>query len=253
MASTPIAGPFRRHRNLLLCTSLCLLPIAGGAEPVVVRAPERSLQVTLALRASDGSLLADGTLDQNVAADRVTSRLTFRFKDGSLQDQTTVFSQQGRFLLISDRLVQKGPAFNTPVEMSIDAKSGRVNEEHLQMPADLANGMLPVLLKNLDPNGPAVTVSFVATTPRPRLVGLRISRAGVESLALGGVTHRAIHYVVKAEIGGVAGVFAPLVGKQPPDTHVWILSGDAPAFLKSEGPLFYGGAAWRIEVTSPLP
>jgi len=56
---------------------------------------------------------------------------------------------------------------------------------------------------------------------------------------------------VKVDIGGVAGVVAPLVGKQPEDSHVWILEGEAPAFVKSEGPLFMGGPPWRIELTNP--
>ena len=56
----------------------------------------------------------------------------------------------------------------------------------------------------------------------------------------------------KVEIGGVAGLLAPLAGKQPQDTHVWILGGDAPAFVKLEGPLYLGGPIWRIELTSPL-
>jgi hypothetical protein len=62
----------------------------------------------------------------------------------------------------------------------------------------------------------------------------------------------AIHYVIKVEIGGIAGLIAPLLGKQPPDIHVWILGGEAPAFVKMEGPLFYGGAIWRIELASPV-
>jgi hypothetical protein len=41
------------------------------------------------------------------------------------------------------------------------------------------------------------------------------------------------------------------VGKQPPDTHVWILGGDAPTFVKFEGPLYSGGPVWRIELSSP--
>ena len=32
------------------------------------------------------------------------------------------------------------------------------------------------------------------------------------------------------ELGGIAGIVAPIIGKQPPDLHVWILGGDAPAF-----------------------
>ena len=62
----------------------------------------------------------------------------------------------------------------------------------------------------------------------------------------------ATHYVVKVEIGGVSGLLAPLLGKQPPDTQVWILPGEAPAFVKSEGPLYLGGPLWRIELTSPV-
>jgi len=51
---------------------------------------------------------------------------------------------------------------------------------------------------------------------------------------------------------GVAGVVAPIVRKQPPDIHVWILGGEAPAFVKSEGPLYLGGPIWRIELVSPV-
>jgi hypothetical protein len=63
---------------------------------------------------------------------------------------------------------------------------------------------------------------------------------------------KATHYVVKVEIGGMAGAMAELVGKQPPDTHVWILRGEAPAFVKLEGPLYLGGPTWRIELASPV-
>ena len=49
----------------------------------------------------------------------------------------------------------------------------------------------------------------------------------------------------------IAGFVAPLVGKQPPDSHVWILEGEAPAFVKSEQPLYNGGPLWRIELVSP--
>jgi len=56
---------------------------------------------------------------------------------------------------------------------------------------------------------------------------------------------------VKVELGGVAGVVAPLIGKQPQDTHVWILGGKAPAFVKMEGPLYQGAPIWRIELTKP--
>jgi len=57
--------------------------------------------------------------------------------------------------------------------------------------------------------------------------------------------------VVHVDIKGLAGAVAPLLGKDPPDSHMWILQGEAPAFLKSESPLFPDGPLWRIELTSP--
>jgi hypothetical protein len=47
-------------------------------------------------------------------------------------------------------------------------------------------------------------------------------------------------------------MIAPLVGKQPADTDVWVAGGEAPAFVKSEGPLYLGGPIWSIEMTSPV-
>lgn len=46
-------------------------------------------------------------------------------------------------------------------------------------------------------------------------------------------------------------LIAPLVGKEPPDLHIWILFTDVPAFVKFEGSLYMGGPTWRIELTSP--
>ena len=56
--------------------------------------------------------------------------------------------------------------------------------------------------------------------------------------------------MVRVEIGGVAGWLAHLLGKQPPDMHAWVLEGEAPAFVKLEGPLYTGGPIWRIQLAS---
>ena len=120
------------------------------------------------------------------------------------------------------------------------------------MPPDLANCLILTLLKNVRTGAPPKTVSLVAATPKPRLVKLAISAAGDEPFSTGGSARKATHYVLKVEIGGIAGVLAPLLGKQPPDSHVWILGGEAPAFVKSEQPLYLGGPLWRTELVSPV-
>src|SRR5437667_6996442 len=122
----------------------------------------------------------------------------------------------------------------------------------MELPLDLANGMMITLLKNVRADALPSSVSFVAATPKPRLVKLVISAAGTEPFSVGGSPRRALHYVVKVDIGGLSGLLAPLLGKQPPDSHIWILSGEAPAFVKSEATLFLGGPLWRTELVSPV-
>ncbi len=252
-------------RRTILVSVAAALAVASSlsGEPVAVRHTEGIVHGFLTLRELDGTPIADGDLTQLARGNRVTSRLTFRFKDGSLHDQTAVYSQRGRFRLLSDHLVQKGPTFPRPLDMTIkssgdvtvkytdDHGAQKAETEQLKLPPDLANGLILTLLKNVRPDAPPKTLSFVAATPKPQLVNLAISSAGQDRFSTGAAGRTATHYVLKVEIGGIKGLLAPLVGKQPPDSHVWILGGDVPAFVKSEQPLYMGGPIWRIELVSP--
>ncbi|HEY3122846.1 MAG TPA: hypothetical protein VGK70_02160 [Thermoanaerobaculia bacterium] len=249
---------------------VALLFIAGHfvsgalqAESVAVRHAEGLVRGFLVLRTLDGAVIANGDLMQFLQGDRVTSRLVFHFKDGSLQDETAVFTERRSFRLLSDHLVQRGPSFPHPMEVSIDATSGRVTvrhrddgnekfiEEQMELPSDLANGMMVTLLKNIAPDTPSTTVSMLFATPKPRLVKLVITPMGKEPFSVGRASYRATRFNVKIEIGGLAGLIAPLLGKQPKDTSVWIVGGDAPGFVRSEGQFYQGGPVWRIELASP--
>jgi hypothetical protein len=248
---------------LLICAGPFQIVTATGEE-VPVRHMEGLMHGFLALRTLDGKRLADGEMTQVAEGDRVTSRLIFRFKDGSVYDDTTIFSQRGAFRLLSDHLLQRGPSFKQPMETSVEASSGqiivrykdqdgkqKILKERRDLPSDVANGLLFTLVKHVQPNVPQTTVSVVATTPKPRVVKLEILPDGKKAMASGNTKHETVRYVVKVRIGGVAGLVAPLLGKQPPDTHVWVLTGDAPAFVKLEGPLYAGGPVWRIELATP--
>jgi hypothetical protein len=249
----------------LVFTAAGFWPGVLPAEPVAVRYMEGALHGFLVLRTLDDKLLADGDLIQTVRGDRVTARLVFRFKDGSIHDETTVYSQRQRFQLISDRLVQKGPAFPQPLEMSIDGTTGRVTvtyedergyrkseTQQFDVPPDLANGIIPKLLMNAPSDMMPKTVSLIAATPKLRLVRLAITAAGPERFSIGGSERQATRYALKVEIGGIAGLLAPLLGVQPPDSHVWILGDDVPAFVRAEQSLYVGGPTWRIELASPV-
>jgi hypothetical protein len=236
-----------------------------SASPVAVRYKEGVVHGFLVLSTLEGNPLADGDVIQIAHGNQITSHLVFHFKDGSRQDETAVFSQRGYFRLISYHLVQKGPAFQRAMEVSIATSTGQVTvqytddegkekvaSERLKLPPDLANGLVLTLLKNIRPDAPQTEVSMVVATPKPRLVKLAITAQGTEPFSLAGSSREALHYVVKIEIGGIAGLVAPLLGKQPPDTQIWVLGGEAPAFVKSEGVSFLGGPIWRIELVSPV-
>jgi hypothetical protein len=192
----------------------------------------------------------------------VTSRLVFKFKDGSLHDETTVFSQRGHFQFVSDHLVQRGPSFPHEMDMTIRStgnvrvrysEDGKPKEDAADMalPDDVANGGILALLKNVNPKAPPRSSSYVAATPKSTLVKLTLAVAGDERFATGTESRTAVHYVLKVDLGGLTGLLAGLFGKQPP-SHVWILADDVPAFVKSEQSLYTGGPVWRIELVAPV-
>ena len=248
----------------LLISAALLQPAGLPAESVPVRHMEGTVHGFLAVRTMEGETIAAGDLLQVVQGDRLVSNLIFHFKDGSVDDETTVFSQHHDFRLISDHHVQKGPSFPHPMDVSIDASSGqvtvrsyedgkeKVETDHLDLQPDVANGLLLDLLKNIPPHAPETKVSYVAATPKPRLVKLSIKPEGEETFWAAGVRHSATRFTLKVELGGVAGIVAPVLGKQPKDTHVWILGGRAPAFVRMEGQFYEGGPIWKIELTSPI-
>ena len=256
-------GLTSRLTAIVLAFLVMLQTNALWADMIAVRHTEGLMHGFLVLRTLDGKTIADGQMTQDARGDRVTDHLTFRFKDGSIYDDTTIFTQHGTFRLLSDHLIQKGPAFKQPIDTLIDASSGQVKvcytddkgqekviAERLELPSDIANGVLFTLMKDVKPSVPRTTVAMVATTPKPRLVKLAILPGGEESFTIGSFRHKAMHYVVKVELGGITGFLARLLGKQPPDTHIWILGGEAPAFVKSEGPLYAGGPVWQIQLAS---
>lgn len=110
--------------------------------------------------------------------------------------------------------------------------------------------MLFTLVKDISPRAPLTTLSYLAATPKPRIVKVEISPEGKKRLAAGSHDEAEV-YRLKFKIGGIPGLVASLAHKQPPDTRVWVLRTGAPTFIKSEGPLYDSGPIWRIEVVSP--
>ena len=182
--------------------------------------------------------------------------MIFRFKDGSLYDERVVFAQRDVFTLLSYRLVQNGPSFPETLEASVDRASGRYEvryrgdedspEETLrgefELPLDAYNGLLSMLMKNL-PVGGSTVVQIVAFTPKPRLVKMLLTPAAEDPMTMNDAAVIATRFLIRPQLG----LFASLLVADIPDGKCWIAGGDAPAFLRFEGPLYFMGPIWRID------
>jgi hypothetical protein len=233
-----------------------LITATAHAGPVAVRYQEGVTRGFPVLRSLEDEKLAHGDLVQVADGDRVVSRLVFRFKDGSIHDETVVFSQRGVFTLLTYRLVQRGPSFPETLEAFIDRETGRYEvryradddspEEQVTgkftMPDDAYNGMISMIVKNLPPGGTEM-VSVVAFTPKPRAVKLQLMPVAEERAAVAGAHLPATRYHVRPQLG----LFASLLVMDIPDIRVWVVPGEAPAFLRAEGPLYFMGPIWRVD------
>jgi hypothetical protein len=259
----PFEQLFRSLLPILLLA--CAWEQSAQADPIPVRHVEGSIHGFLDLRSEEGRVVASGDIIQVAHGSRVTSQTTFRFTDGSIDDETTVFSQGRTLRLITDHHIQKGPSFPHPMDILIDASSGQVTirstgkdgkeevkTDHLDLPADLANGMVAQVVENMQADAPDTAVSMLVATPKPRIVKLVISNRGEEPFSIVGSPRKAIHYTIKIELGGVAGVVAPLVGKEPPDIQIWTIGGQAPTFVREYGPLYPEGPMMTIQLASPV-
>lgn len=244
---------------------LVALQPGARADSIPVLHVQGTVHGFLDLRDESGHVVASGDSIQTTHGSHVTVETIFHFKDGSVDDEITEFTQHRTFQLISDHHVQKGPSFPHPMDMTIDAHSGQVTirtsqkdgkddvkTDHVNLPADLANGMVPLAIENMRANATDLTVSMLIAIPKPRVVKLNITKIGEDEFAAGGETRKAIHHEIKIDLGGVVGMIAPIIGKTPPHIQIWTVGGEAPVFIREQGPLYPDGPMMTIELAGPV-
>jgi len=201
-------------------------------------------------RSEGGKDIARGEFSQVVQGDEVTMHLLYHFADGSIDDETTTYRQQGTFRLVRNHHIQNGPFFAKPVDFTVEAATGmatsrtvdkhgkiHVESEHVDLPEDLANGFVGTLLLNVSPRTTPFRVGILAPVGGGRLIRILISPEGEQSFHSAGHTLKATVFRIHPELGGIVGVIAPLVGLQPKDVMVWVLEGDEPAVVRIVGQL----------------
>ena len=218
----------------------------------------------LVLRDPAGAIIASGEATQVPSRHRNTLHVVFHFRDGSIDDETTLYLQgEETIRLISDRHIQRGKSFPHPCDVMIDVTKQQVSfrdlskstnqatTEHMDLPPDTANGLLASLLQNMQATTP-IEVSYVVLAPKPRMVKLAIAKAGDDHFTVGGRSYKAAKYDVKVHIGGVAGIVAPMIGKQPPDTYAWVTESRVPDVIRLDSALYTDGPIWSVQFASPV-
>lgn len=241
---------------------LVIRPEMGNADPVPARLKQGVGHIFLLILDESGKTLAAGESLQTVKGYTVTTHTTFHFHDGSIDDETTVFEQRVNLRVLSDNHVQRGPAFPHPMEIRIEAEHGRVivhdlesgktSTHDIKIPFDLANGIVTQVLQNIPQDSVETKVSYVLPTSKPRLATAVITRAGEDSYTLGGERQIAKKLQLKVDLGGVAGLIAPMIGKEPKPTYAWMADGHVPMFIRIQTQFYEGAPLWIIQQTAPL-
>jgi hypothetical protein len=243
-----------------LTFALCAACLAQQPQPVPVRKIQGTSHAFLVIRAESSAVLGYGELLQLIHGDRVTSRLTFHFRDGSIDDDTTVFTQHDVFHLISDHHIQHGPFFSKASDVLVEEsgnltirtldKDGKekIETSHIDLPPDVSNGFTGTMLLSALPNTAPFKLGLIASEGKGRLIRLSIAVVGEEAFSpVLGVRRKATVFQIHPELGGVAGVIAPVIGKQPKDVFIWILEGEVPGLVREIGPLETGGPVVSLE------
>ena len=239
------------RRNLLVAGFVVTtMATPMSAEQIAVVHIQRPMHRFMVARSEDGKTLANGEFLQSVQGDEVTMRFTYRFVDGSIDDETTTYRQQGTFRLVRDHHLQKGPFFTKPIDFTVEAATGivtnrtvdkkgkmHVDAKHMALPDDLANGMVGTLLLNVPHNKAPFRVGMLAPVGGGRLVPLLITPEDEQTIQLVGHSLKAAVFRVHPELGGIVSMIARLIGMQPKDVVVWILEGEEPAVLVVLGQL----------------
>lgn len=240
------------ERNKFLVVALLTISsgIAAQAEQIPVKHIQLPMRSSMVARTETGKIIARVEFTQVVQGDEATMRLTYHFLDGSIDDETTSYRQQGTFRLVRNHHIERGPFFARPVDFAVDTATctatartadwmGKTHDEsaHIDLPDDLVNGMVGTVLLNVPHDAKPFRVGILAPVGSGRLIRILISPEGERPFHANGQTLKATVFRIHPELGGILGVIAQLLGLLPKDVMVWVLEGEQPEVVRVVGQL----------------
>jgi len=191
-----------------------------------------------------GRVIADGELTQERAGDRLRVRIRWVFADGREVEERDEFQidkilAQRRFSWVESRKETELRRFE------VDFLTGRARavtrnekgelereESEMELPAGRSfagyGTALAISELSLSPGGEG-RITFVAFTPKPRDVTVKVTRDRTERLSVAGRAIPTDRYTVHAEIPFPANLFA---GAK--DAHLWFTHTPPPALVRAE-------------------
>jgi len=231
---------------LAVCSvAICLTTPARALEPTEFAGPAHGYP---AFRDINGNTLGDGEFLQWLEEGRLHIKISYRFKDGRRIEETGVLRQKPE--IVQDEWSWKETkGGETLREFAIDfggqkaTAQKRENGEikHWDEKLDIQPGQtfagfgFTVALQNLRARllqGEHISLKAVGFSPKPRLVTVDISHAGVERMEMGGRTVEGDHFVVHPDIPAIAKLFVSV-----PDNQIWLTHPAPAGFLRVEGPV----------------
>jgi hypothetical protein len=243
------------------CGALLAVVAAGhGVAQIAVKHPVGARHGFLTVRTQSGVAMGYAELSEYAVGDVVTVDMAYHFLDGSLDEEVSSFRQGKTFEFLSDHHVQKGKFFKTQSDMLVEAngkatvksigKDGKekVDTAQMQITPDLANGMVGTVMENIPASAGEFKLAMIAPTPKPLAIKLDITPEGEQTFRIAGTSRKAHVFRVRPQIGGVIGVVAAMINKQPADITISVLEGEVPTIVRIQQQLAEGTPMLDIEM-----
>jgi hypothetical protein len=228
------------------CSSLALILIVAtsAARAVEPNELEGATHGYPGLYDSNGQKLANGEFQQWVENGRLHVTITYRFPDGKVWEEKSVFRQQPEMLQEkwSWRESKEG---KTEREFNLDFVDGtamtHLNGKDVSVKIDIEPGRtfagfgFTIALSNLYDRllkGETIELKAIGFTPKPRVVAVNVFQAGLDRIEMGGRVFRGNHFMIRPDLPFMAKLFI-----RAPDNHIWLTNPKPATFLRWEGPI----------------
>lgn len=228
------------------CSSLALILIGaiGSSRAVEPNELQGATHGYPGLYDSNGKKVANGEFRQWADNGRLHVIITYRFRDGKVWEEKSIFRQQPETLQEkwSWRESKDG---KTEREFTVDFAEGtattHINGKDDSAKIDIEPGRtfagfgFTIALSNLHERllkGETIELKGIGFTPKPRVVAVNVFHAGLDRIEMGGRVFRGNHFIIRPSLPFIAKLFIRV-----PDNHIWLTNPKPATFLRWEGPI----------------